>query len=574
MVRLALDPLTESETRDLIAYTTRDANPSIASRIHVESGGNPLYILELVRFLSQGTGRLVTQLSADQPLPIPPTVERVVAGRLSSLPAEARDVLMAASIFPRGTPFFRLLSVSGLPEDRVLNGFESLSHSGFVRSVDGASVIFNHEIVRRAVEKSMSAPRRVTLHRRAFELLLSEAKGPAVGSIADQLAFHAREGELWEDALHWYQESARQAEAVFAYSIACRRLDQALNCLETLGIGAERLETELRLRAWRLRLGYWFDPGRDESWRDALDEEKRRAAVVDQLPEVLLARAETLYLQGDMIKAEPILQRVLELVGPSDNPELYGYAIGGLGALEMFRGDLHRAIDVFTESMALTESVERRLPGKSARLARAVCYVMTGNFSQAEAEIDALSQSEEIRQDLSQAAYLHAAEAMGAFLRAEWNRAIATARLGMEEARAAGHRHNEYFASIWLGAALLESGDPKAGLEALDATAKLSEDAHSWIMLDWVHAFRSLAWLRCDDRTKAREAAAQGLRIAERNGFKLGVGLCTEALGRLAIHSGDLQGGEDMLRQALRLYTAIGAGAYFDRCRLFMADKM
>lgn len=570
-VRLVLKPLSERETQELVAHTAKDADPSFALRIHAESGGNPLYILELVRFLCQGRGYKKTPMPADQPLPVPPTVERVVAGRLSSLTPKARDVLMAASIFPRGTPFFRLLSVSGLPEDQVLESFEALNQSGFVQSSDGARVVFNHEIVRRAVEKCMSEPRRIMLHRRAFELLVREAEGAGVGSIADQLAFHARESELWEQALHWYQESARVAEAVFAYSVACRRLDQALVCLEKLGVGPERLETELRLRAWRLRLGYWFDPDRDESWRDALEEE-RRAAVVDQLPEVLLARAETLYLQGDMIKAEPILRRVLELIGPSDNPELYGYAIGGFGALEMFRGDLRRAIDVFTESTTLTERVERRLPGKSARLARAACYVMTGNYARAEAEIEELGQTDEIRQDLSQAAYLHATEAMGAFLKTEWNRAIAIARMGMEEARTAGHRHNEYYASIWLGAALAESGDVKAGLEALDKTAKFAEDAHTWIMLDWVHAFRSMALLRVGEYERAKGAAAEGLRIAEKYGFKLGVGLCTEALGRLATNYGNPAAGEEMLHQAMRLYQAIGAFSYFDRCRIYLAS--
>ncbi len=569
-VRFALGPLSPGETRELVVHAAKGADLPLAQRIHDETGGNPLYVIELVRFLCEGN-RLSEETATLGRLPIPPTVERVVAGRLSGLAPEAGDVLLAASIFPRGVTFSRLLSVSGLTEDQALKGFEALSRSGFVHCAGEGRIAFNHEIVRRAVAKSMSGLRRITLHRRAFHLLAGEAEGAAAGSIVDQLAYHAREGELWNEAVSWYQESARMAEAVFAYSTACRRLDQALACLEKSGAGPNQLETELRLRAWRLRLGYWFDPGRDESWRDALEEEGQ-ATVAGQIPEVLLARAETLYLQGNMSKAEPILRRVLELIGPSGNPELRGYAIGGIGAVQMFQGDLRQAIDAFTESSALTETASRRLPGKSARLARAACYVLTGKFAQAESEIEKLASTETVSKDLSQAAYLHATEAMACYLQGRWDRAIAAARLGMEEARTAGHLHNEYYASIWLGAALAESGEVEAGLEALDRSANLADVAHTWIMLDWVHAFRGFAYLRSGVHGRAKEAAAEGLRLAERYGFKLGIGLCTEALGRVALERGDRTGAEEMLRQALRLYSSIGARPYFDRCRNFLID--
>ena len=253
--------------------------------------------------------------------------------------------------------------MSGLTEDQALKGFEALSRSGFVHCAGEGRIAFNHEIVRRAVAKSMSGLRRITLHRRAFHLLAGEAEGAAAGSIVDQLAYHAREGELWNEAVSWYQESARMAEAVFAYSTACRRLDQALACLEKSGAGPNQLETELRLRAWRLRLGYWFDPGHDESSGDALEEEGQ-ATVAGQIPEVLLARAETLYLQGNMSKAEPILRRVLELIGPSGNPELRGYAIGGIGAVQMFQGDLRQAIDASTNRPRLRRQRHGDCPEK------------------------------------------------------------------------------------------------------------------------------------------------------------------------------------------------------------------
>jgi predicted ATPase len=55
-------------------------------RIHEQSGGNPLFALELARVLDDDVDPL-------EPLPVPATLEELVRTRLDDLPAATRDAL-------------------------------------------------------------------------------------------------------------------------------------------------------------------------------------------------------------------------------------------------------------------------------------------------------------------------------------------------------------------------------------------------------------------------------------------------------------------------------------------------
>src|SRR5207237_429530 len=69
-------------------------------RIHEQSGGNPFYALELARVLD-------ANFDAAHPLPIPETLEALVRGRVSGLPADTRAALALAAAFGSPTESFR-----------------------------------------------------------------------------------------------------------------------------------------------------------------------------------------------------------------------------------------------------------------------------------------------------------------------------------------------------------------------------------------------------------------------------------------------------------------------------------
>ena len=79
-------------------------------RIHERSGGNPFFALELASVLPVDVDPL-------QPLPVPETVEEVVAARISALPAAVREALALAAAV--GTASESLLHRAGVATDAL-----------------------------------------------------------------------------------------------------------------------------------------------------------------------------------------------------------------------------------------------------------------------------------------------------------------------------------------------------------------------------------------------------------------------------------------------------------------------
>jgi DNA-binding CsgD family transcriptional regulator len=128
------------------------ARPTLM-RIHETSGGNPFYALELARAIRP-------DLDPTQPLPVPETLEELVAARLAGLPGPTRDALaLAASL---GQPSLKLLRAAGAG----LDALEPALDSHVVEVADGA-LRFTHPLLASALYQGLSAAER----RRAHALL-------------------------------------------------------------------------------------------------------------------------------------------------------------------------------------------------------------------------------------------------------------------------------------------------------------------------------------------------------------------------------------------------------------------
>ncbi|MET0286430.1 MAG: hypothetical protein ABW352_18255, partial [Polyangiales bacterium] len=117
-----------------------------AERIHRESGGNPLFALELAR-ADGAAGSLA----------------RLVRERLERLPAELADVLRWASVLGGSFAVDRLQGLLALEAEPYLEVLEQLARLGWL-TLEHDSARFAHELVRRAIYDGMSGPRRRLMH--------------------------------------------------------------------------------------------------------------------------------------------------------------------------------------------------------------------------------------------------------------------------------------------------------------------------------------------------------------------------------------------------------------------------
>jgi DNA-binding CsgD family transcriptional regulator len=128
------------------------ARPTLV-RIHETSGGNPFYAIELARALGP-------DVDPTLPLPVPETLEELVAARLAGLPSAAREGLVLASAL--GDPSLKLLHAAGI-DDHALES----ARAAHVIEVTNGLVRFAHPLLSSVLYQGLSSAER----RRAHTLL-------------------------------------------------------------------------------------------------------------------------------------------------------------------------------------------------------------------------------------------------------------------------------------------------------------------------------------------------------------------------------------------------------------------
>jgi predicted ATPase/DNA-binding SARP family transcriptional activator len=178
LAEVPLAPLGAEDTEALVRAVAPGAD---AARVLAESGGNPLFALEVMRSLPDRDG------------PLPHSLAALIRHRVERLPSEAGDVLRWAAVLGRGFGVDRLGQLMALDLDRLLGAFDLLERHALLRASgagdeEAGSYAFAHEVVRRAVYSNLSQPRRRLMHLRVAEWLGRAEDGEAV---AADLARHA-----------------------------------------------------------------------------------------------------------------------------------------------------------------------------------------------------------------------------------------------------------------------------------------------------------------------------------------------------------------------------------------------
>ena len=164
VTRVSLDPLDEDDVAVLIeSIDGREPAPGVARAVLERTGGNALFVTELVRLLS-AEGRL-TSSAAGQALPA--EVLDVLGRRLDRLPDATVSLLAVAALLgPRPFDLDLLARVSGLDEEQVLDACEAALLAGLLLETGDGTGRFalSHGLVRETLVARLSTARRIHLH--------------------------------------------------------------------------------------------------------------------------------------------------------------------------------------------------------------------------------------------------------------------------------------------------------------------------------------------------------------------------------------------------------------------------
>ncbi|MFC5948011.1 ATP-binding protein [Pseudonocardia lutea] len=235
---IPLGPLDRQSTADVATLVgEREMSAEVVARLHEETEGNPLFVVEAVR---AGFGTCASRSVA-----MTPTVRAVIGARLDRLTPEARRLAEVAATIGREFTVPTLAAAAGRSEDDLTDDLDELWQRHIVRA-RGTAYDFSHDRLRDVTLDSISPARRRTLHRRVAEAIETQHAAD-LGPVGARLAFHLAGAGLASRAVEAYERAARHAYQVFALDACIALLRRALRLLEDLPRSAVRDETELRL---------------------------------------------------------------------------------------------------------------------------------------------------------------------------------------------------------------------------------------------------------------------------------------------------------------------------------------
>ena len=588
---LALSPLSDEQTAEFIGRLL--SKPVLAAEsqqsLLERAGGNPLYAEQFVElYLEQG--------STDE-LPLPETLQGIIAARLDGLPAAEKGLLQDAAVV--GKVFW----TGGFEQsaDDVTSTLHSLERKGFVRrqrrsSLEGSGEFaFAHALVRDVAYGQIARADRAAKHRRTAEWIAGLGRPE---DHAEMLAYH------WSSALELVRASGGDDDELAERTrLALRNAGDRAFTLNSFGVAAAQYEDALALwpddaerpellfrLAVALHLSY--DEARQqaalETARDALlsaGDTERAAEAESFLSRVFwdrgehgrvgehLARAEELAgdsisiaatrvlafsgrgreIGGDTVEGQRLAEAAFAMATELGLDELRAHALTTIG---MAKNDHDDPSGVADMERALEIALAADSPVAAAIVNNlAVVALYTGDFPRTDELYAEAERLAERYGDASSVRFIRGNRVWLDFMLGRWERALESADAFIAECEAGSpHRQEstvrEVRAALWIA----RGNDDRALLDQLRAF-ELTPARQDPFRLLGALAGTAALYAECGQLDEARSLAVQIPPLVREVGLH-------GALTRVAVFADELGIGDD-LRDAV----AAGAGPAVPRWR-------
>ncbi|RMF58840.1 MAG: tetratricopeptide repeat protein [Calditrichaeota bacterium] len=241
----AIDP---EHTASLAAHISgKNLDEKTTKALYASSEGNPLFIVEMTRAVMDDWDRGDKgEKDLLQDIPLPQRVQAVIQSRLAHLTPGSKKLLELAAIIGREFTFDILRYSCEEEEETIIQSLEELLEHRLVREQTRMVYDFSHDKIREVTAAGISQTRSCLIHRRvaeALEQLFAERLDP----VAAQLAVHWENGGNPERAIHFYEQSGKLAQQIYANEEAVELLTRALRLVNENLVGREKEKLELNL---------------------------------------------------------------------------------------------------------------------------------------------------------------------------------------------------------------------------------------------------------------------------------------------------------------------------------------
>ena len=197
----------------------------LAEALFSQSEGNPFFITEIIRLLSESGDLAGGYASMPEVLRIPDRIRTVIGRRLNRLSDQCDHALTTASIIGREFNFVLLSKlVDEIPEDQLLQSVDEAVSNNLIEDVTGQMdrYQFSHALIQQTLAEDVTTSRRVRLHARIGEAL-EAMYGDGAEAHSAELAYHfgqAAAANGAEKLVRYSLLAGEQALAAYAWEEA------------------------------------------------------------------------------------------------------------------------------------------------------------------------------------------------------------------------------------------------------------------------------------------------------------------------------------------------------------------
>ncbi len=261
---IALGPLSDKGTVQVLSEKlgVEDVAGELLRLAVEKAEGNPLFAEEIAKFFQQKREDMGAELLPQTDLVLPANLQNLVMDRFDRLDEVTRRALQAAAAIGRKFDSALVQSVikSDVPVRHLLQVAEQLEL--VLRIVDPeADYIFKHALVQDAIDNTLMASQRKSLHKQ-IGLVLEERYANQRDDHAETLALHFQQTDLHEKSMRYLVLAGRKNLSLFSLVVADEFFAQAFELIETHAIKveddylADLLENWLEVQQWRATFGH------------------------------------------------------------------------------------------------------------------------------------------------------------------------------------------------------------------------------------------------------------------------------------------------------------------------------
>jgi transcriptional regulator with AAA-type ATPase domain/tetratricopeptide (TPR) repeat protein len=517
--QMALQPLAREEGVAIVRAVLGPLSvpAPVLDTVLDKAEGNPFFLEELARVVrDKGDG--------DGPLRVPDTIEEVLRARIGWLDEEARVVLQSAAVIGKDVPVALLRQLTDLGDQAFQAAVRTLRIAEFLYEVATGGepeYAFKHALTWEVAYGLLPAHQRRMLHARIVEVIQKLFAG-RIEEHVERLAYHARGGELWEEAARYLRDAGTRAFAHSANQEAVGWFEQALAALghvpRTEARQADAADLHIAMRNALTLLAQHERALHHLREAQALAE---RIGDRRRLGRALSFQANALFLMGQNDGAIAAGERARALAEELGDTALRTTTDMYVGRAHLHLGQYPRAIEIFGDIVAA-------LGGDLAR-EHLGSPVLPSVFARA-----------------------HLVEALSATGRFE--EATRWADEATSLAESVNHPHSRFWADRAAGLARLERGETERATEALEQAHALCRTHDMPTYVPRISAELALAWALGD---RLEEAVAMAEHAVEAAGMRNQAATYAAALlllGEVARLAGRLDTAATAAGRALELF--------------------